>query len=71
MFNKPSGYISSNIDPYQPTIMEFFPKEYQDLIIVGRLDKDTEGLIIITNDGDFAHKLTSPNSNINKTYYKN
>ena len=69
MFNKPSGYISSNIDPYQPTIMEFFPKEYQDLMIVGRLDKDTEGFLLLTNNGEFAHKITSPKKHIEKEYY--
>ena len=69
MFNKPSGYISSNNDPYQPTIMEFFPKEYQDLMIVGRLDKDTEGFLLLTNNGEFAHKITSPKKHIEKEYY--
>lgn len=69
MFNKPSGFLSANTDNYQKTIMEFFPKEYQDLIIVGRLDKDTEGLLLLTNDGDFAHQITSPKKHIEKEYY--
>lgn len=69
MFNKPSGYLTANSDNYQKTIMEFFPKEYQDLIIIGRLDKDTEGLLLLTNDGDFAHQITSPKKHIEKEYY--
>ena len=73
ILNKPSNYVTSTSDPINKTIMELFndlPINLQkELFPVGRLDKDTEGLIIITNDGDFAHKLTSPNSNINKTYY--
>ena len=49
--------------------MEFFPKEYQDLMIVGRLDKDTEGFLLLTNNGEFAHKITSPKKHIEKEYY--
>lgn len=73
LLNKPSGYISSTSDKHNKTIMELF-KDLPILLVntlfpVGRLDKDTEGLIIITNDGEFSHKVTSPNSNIEKTYY--
>lgn len=69
MFNKPAGYISANQDNYQETIMKFFPDKYQNLIIIGRLDKDTEGLLLLTDDGKFAHEITSPKKHIEKEYY--
>ena len=73
ILNKPAGYISSTTDPINKTIIELFkdlPVLLQkELFPVGRLDKDTEGLLIVTNDGEFAHKLTSPNTNIQKKYY--
>lgn len=69
MFNKPSGYLSANYDNYQETIMKFFPEKYHDLTIIGRLDKDTEGLLLLTNDGKFAHEITSPKKHIEKEYY--
>ncbi len=73
VLNKPSGYVTSTNDPINKTVMELFsdlpPLLIKELFPVGRLDKDTEGLLIVTNDGDFSHKLTSPNSHICKTYY--
>lgn len=73
ILNKPSGYISSTNDPINKTVIELFkdlPLLLQkELFPVGRLDKDTEGLLLVTNDGDFAHKLTSPNYHVNKKYY--
>lgn len=71
MMNKPSGYLSATFDNKNKTIMELVPDEFlkKDLAIVGRLDKDTEGLIILTNDGRFIHQITSPKSNIIKKYY--
>ncbi len=73
VLNKPSGYVTSTNDPINKTVMELFsdlpPLLIKELFPVGRLDKDTEGLLIVTNDGDFSHKLTSPNSHISKTYY--
>lgn len=73
ILNKPSGYITSTKDNINKVVMELFndlPKMLvEKLFPVGRLDKDTEGLLIITDDGEFAHKITSPNHNLNKTYY--
>lgn len=70
MMNKPSGYISATQDE-EATVMDIIPTAYyqKDLKIVGRLDKDTEGLLIITNDGSFIHEITSPKKHIAKTYY--
>ena len=72
LLNKPKGYVSATQDNYQPTILSLFqdlpPILVQTLFPVGRLDIDTEGMIIVTNDGDFAHKLTSPHFHIEKKY---
>lgn len=70
MMNKPSGYVSATQDE-EATVMDIIPTTYyqKDLKIVGRLDKDTEGLLIITNDGSFIHEITSPKKHIAKTYY--
>ena len=65
--NKPKGYYST-LD-YSPNVLELIDSRRKDLAPVGRLDKDTEGLILITNDGQMAHKLISPKSHINKRYY--
>ncbi|WP_044566760.1 pseudouridine synthase [Anaerococcus provencensis] len=69
MMNKPSGYLSATIDE-DPTVIDLLDPFYQnlDLSIAGRLDKDTRGLLLISTDGKFVHKVTSPNSNIEKTY---
>jgi len=70
VFHKPAGYICATKDEHQKTVLEFFPKELQKhLLIVGRLDKDTEGLLLLTNDGSFVHKLMSPKKHVEKTYY--
>ena len=71
MLNKPAGYVSATEDNLNRTVMELVPKELyrKGLFPAGRLDKDTEGLMIITDDGDFAHKLTSPRNHVFKTYY--
>lgn len=73
ILNKPAGYVTSTNDLINPTIMDLFdhlPSMLKgSLFPVGRLDKDTEGLIIVTNDGEFCHKVTSPNYQIEKTYY--
>lgn len=68
MMHKPSGYVTSTKDN-QPTVMELLPNEYRNLSPVGRLDKDTEGLLLFTNDGMLLHNLTSPKKQIQKTYY--
>lgn len=71
MMNKPSGVVSSTDDPSNRTVLSLL--EVQHLIFepfpVGRLDKDTEGLLLLTNDGKLAHTLLSPNKKIPKTYY--
>ena len=69
MMNKPKGYLSATEDP-EPTVLDLVDDFYKmaDLSIAGRLDKDTTGLLILSTDGKFIHKVTSPNSNIEKTY---
>ncbi|EEQ79024.1 pseudouridine synthase [Staphylococcus warneri] len=69
MLNKPSGVVSATEDDKHQTVIDLIP-EYQHLEIfpVGRLDKDTEGLLLITNDGQFNHDLMSPNKHVPKTY---
>ncbi|MEQ7791269.1 pseudouridine synthase [Staphylococcus nepalensis] len=69
MLNKPKGYISATADNQHQTVIELV-KSYQFLEIfpVGRLDKDTEGLLLITNDGAFNHELMSPTKHVSKTY---
>ena len=69
MLNKPKGYISATHDESNRTVIDLIP-EYQHLNIfpVGRLDKDTEGLLLITNDGQFSHDLMSPSKHVSKTY---
>jgi len=67
MINKPQGVVSAVIDNKYPTIIDLV--EDKRLFPVGRLDIDTEGLIILTNDGTLAHRLTSPHNNILKGYF--
>ena len=69
MFNKPSGYVCSKKGFGNNTIYDFFEDTKYDLSSIGRLDKDTEGLLIITNDGTLNHFLTSPTNHIDKKYY--
>lgn len=69
LFNKPTGYVCSRRKQGgAPTIYGILPKEYQVLKPVGRLDKDSSGLLILTNDGDFAHKMTHPSFKKTKVY---
>lgn len=70
MLNKPDGYISATEDGDGATVMELLPKEFlkMGMFPCGRLDKDTFGLLIITNDGETAHKLLSPKHHVPKTY---
>ena len=70
-FHKPAGYVTAVEDATDPTIMELLPEEFQTLKVfpVGRLDKDTEGLLLLTNDGPWAHKIIHGKKNIGKTYY--
>lgn len=71
MLNKPSGYVSATYDAKLPTVIDLVPEEYLHFepFPVGRLDIDTEGLLILTNDGKLAHELTSPKKHVYKTYY--
>lgn len=70
MLNKPEGVLSATEDRHQKTVLDLLPKEYAKLRLfpVGRLDKDTTGLVILTNDGDFGHFVTSPKHHIKKRY---
>jgi 16S rRNA pseudouridine516 synthase len=71
MLNKPSGVISATEDNHSKTVVDLIDDEYKAFnpFPVGRLDKDTEGLLILTNDGDLAHKLLSPKKHVDKKYY--
>lgn len=69
MLNKPAGVVSSTQDKDMTVIDLITGYEHYDLHPVGRLDKDTEGLLIITNDGQFSHEVLSPKKHVNKTYY--
>lgn len=70
MLNKPKGYVSATEDKELPTVLELVPIEYshRDLFPAGRLDRDTTGLMLITDDGEFAHNILSPKKHIKKTY---
>ena len=70
MFNKPAGCVSATKDNTCKTVIDYLKNEQvSGLFPVGRLDKDTEGLLIITNDGELAHKLLSPKKHVAKKYY--
>ena len=70
MLNKPAGVISATEDKRDKTVLDLIKeKKRQDLFPVGRLDKDTEGLLLITNDGALAHRLLSPKKHVDKCYY--
>ena len=70
MLHKPAGYLTAADDPKAKTVMELVPDEYRRLGVmpVGRLDKDTEGLLLLTNDGKWMHHLLHPRYEVNKTY---
>ncbi|MBR5944320.1 MAG: rRNA pseudouridine synthase, partial [Lachnospiraceae bacterium] len=68
--NKPSGLVTSTSDDDGPNVMSILKGiPTKDLFPVGRLDKDTEGLLLITNDGELGHRLLSPKHHVPKTYY--
>lgn len=71
MLNKPAGYVTATEDAQQKTVMELLPRQWAhlDLKPVGRLDKETEGLLLFTNDGDLLHRLISPKQEVPKIYY--
>lgn len=71
MLNKPAGYVTATTDEKEPTVMELLPADIRKLEVkpVGRLDKQTEGLLLFTNDGELLHRLISPKKEIPKVYY--
>lgn len=70
LLHKPSGIITATKDKHDKTVMDLLPKEFTgDFFPVGRLDKDTEGFLLITNDGELSHRLLSPKKHVAKTYY--
>ena len=69
MLNKPKGYISATEDNIHKTVMELIPSKLKGLAPVGRLDIDTEGFLLVSNDGKLAHRLISPSNNVPKEYY--
>lgn len=71
MMNKPKGVISATYDKKHMTVVDILPDEYKcfNLFPVGRLDIDTEGLLILTNDGQLAHEILSPKKKVPKKYY--
>lgn len=71
MLNKPQGYLSATEDKHDPVVVDLVPEELKHFapFPVGRLDKDTEGLLLLTNDGQFDHELMSPRKNLYKRYY--
>ena len=71
MLHKPAGLVSATEDPRQPTVLELLPEHLRrvGLFPAGRLDKDTEGLLLLTNDGPLAHRLLSPRHHVDKSYF--
>lgn len=70
MLNKPAGVITATTDSRDRTVLDLLGEDRRkDLFPVGRLDKDTEGLLLITNDGPLAHRLLSPRKHVDKCYY--
>lgn len=70
LLNKPKGYVTTKSDRHaQKTVFDLLPQKYKHLSPAGRLDKDSEGLLLLTNDGDTIYKLTHPKFNVDKTYF--
>lgn len=70
MLHKPAGVVSATTDQLSKTVLDLIKEnQRKDLFPVGRLDKDTEGLLVITNDGELAHQLLSPKKHVDKVYY--
>ncbi len=69
LFHKPKGVVTTKRDRFAAkTVLDFFPEELRHLNPVGRLDKDTTGLLLLTNDGDLAYRLTHPSFDVEKVY---
>ena len=71
LLHKPAGLVTSTEDPRDPTVMELIPEKFRawGVAPVGRLDKQTEGLLLLTNDGTLAHRIISPKYDVEKVYY--
>ena len=70
LLHKPAGYVSATEDTREKTVLDLVPKDgRRNLFPVGRLDKDTEGLLLITDDGMLAHELLAPGKHVDKTYF--
>lgn len=71
LMNKPEGVVSATFDNYEETVIDILEPKYQAFkpFPVGRLDKDTKGLLLITNDGELNHRLISPKNHVDKVYY--
>lgn len=69
MLHKPAGVVTAVTDNRDRTVMDLLDTKRKDLFPAGRLDKDTEGLLLITNDGELAHRLLSPSKHVDKTYF--
>ena len=69
LLHKPAGYVSATEDKRDKTVMELVASDRKGLFPVGRLDKDTEGLLLLTDDGELAHRLLSPKKHVDKEYY--
>ena len=70
ILHKPAGVVSATTDNFSKTVLDLIKeKNVKNLFPMGRLDKDTEGLLLITNDGDLAHQLLSPKKRVDKVYY--
>ncbi len=71
LMNKPQGVVSATFDNYDETVIDILEPEYQAFkpFPIGRLDKDTEGLLLITNDGELNHRMISPKNHVDKVYY--
>lgn len=70
LLNKPKDHVTTKAEfKGEKSVLELLPKNLQHLVPVGRLDKDTEGLLLLTNDGDLAYRMTHPKFNVEKTYF--
>ena len=69
LLHKVAGFVTATEDAKEQTVMALLPTQYRDLRPVGRLDKETEGLLLFTNDGDLLHRLISPKKEVPKRYY--
>jgi pseudouridine synthase len=70
LLNKPAGYTTTKSDQHaQKTVLDLLPRKFRHLSPAGRLDRETEGLLLLTNDGDTAYQLTHPKFNVDKTYF--